>query len=74
MRFSGVTPTLVLPVKKFSPVAADRADISLWCLCNSIYSGSGTFDLVIMFGPFFIFLLIDYLSNGTINVVYSYMY
>ena len=44
MRFSGVTLALVPPVKPVSPVASEKADISLWCLCTSFYSGAGASD------------------------------
>ena len=44
MRFSGVTLAIVPPVKPISPVAADKADGSLRCLCTYIYSGAGDSD------------------------------
>ena len=72
MRFSGVTIAIVSPVKPVSPVDADKLDRSLRCLCTSIYSGAVASVRVIMFGSFFsYFFLIDYLSNSTINVVYT---
>ena len=71
MRFSGVTLDLVPLVKHVSPIAVDKTDI---CLCTSISSGAGAYDQVIDFGPFFsYYVLIDYLSNVTINVLYSYV-
>ena len=72
MRFSGVILSLVPPFEPVSPVAANKVDRSLRCLRTSIYSGSGASDCVIMFGPFFHFLYWHiFLSNSTINVVYS---
>ena len=65
---------LVPPVKPVDTVAADKADISLQCLCTYISSGAGAYYLVIMFGYFFSsFVIRDSLSNGTINVVYSFV-
>ena len=74
MRFSGVTLDLVPIVKPVSPVAADKTDIYLRCFSTYISSGAGAYDQVIDFGPFFsYYVLIDYLSNVTINVLYSYV-
>ena len=59
-------------VKLVSPVSADKSDRSSQCLCLSISSSAGAYDWVIVFDPFFhILFLMDYLWNGTKNVVYS---
>ena len=72
MRFFSVTLALVPLVKHVSHVDSYKANISLLFLCTSIFSGAGASDWVIVFGHFF-FVLIDSLSNGKINVVYTYV-
>ena len=44
MNFSIVTIALVPPVKPVFPVADEKADGSLRCLCTYIYSGAGDSD------------------------------
>ena len=44
MSFSGVTFTLVPPVKLISTVDDDKEDVSLQCSCTSIYFGNGASD------------------------------
>ena len=40
MRFTGVTLDIVPLVKPISPIASDKADESIRCLCTSISSGA----------------------------------
>ena len=52
MRFYGVTPALVPPVKHVSNVATDKQNMSLWCMCTYISFGAGGSDSLIMLGTF----------------------
>ena len=75
IRFSGITFTIVPPVKPDSPVDEDKEDVtedvSLRCLRTTTSSGAGASYWEIMFGFFSYFLLINSLSNCTGNVLYT---
>ena len=76
MYFPGVTHALV-PLGKpelLPPVSQDKENRLLVSLCTDTTSDAGASDLEIKFDLFLtIFLLIDSLSNGTINVLYNYV-
>ena len=76
IRFSGVIFTLVPHAKPDSLIDEDKEDVteavSLSFFRTTNYSGAGASDWEIMFGFFFsYFMFINYLSNGTKNVLYT---
>ena len=79
IRLTGVTFTLVPPVKPDSPVGEDKEDVteavSLRCLRTTTYYGTGASDWEIMFLFCFSYLLfINSLSDDTNNVLYASVY
>ena len=76
MRFYGVTLALVYPVNPelVSPVNLELSYRSVQSFSTNITSGDCASYRVIKFGSLVnVFVLIDYLSNGTKNVLYGSM-